>query len=76
MVGLWVSPSRMSELMEFYKLRESGLTQGQALRKAEISALQKIRLRTHGIISVDWTWLLRRQSSQYLFRSLEIAALR
>jgi len=41
MVGLWVSPSRMSELMEFYKLRESGLTQGQALRKAEISALAK-----------------------------------
>ena len=41
MVSLWVSPSRMSELVEFYKLRESGLTQAQALRKAEMSALAK-----------------------------------
>lgn len=43
MMSLWVAPdpSRTSQLVEFYKGRQMGLSQAQSLRKAQLLALSK-----------------------------------
>lgn len=43
LMSLWVQPDseRISELIDFYKNRQSGLNQADALRKAELSALAR-----------------------------------
>ena len=43
LVGLWVPPdqARLSELQDFYRQKQAGLSQAQSLRKAELLAMAK-----------------------------------
>jgi CHAT domain-containing protein len=43
LMSLWVAPdtARTSELVEFYRSRQQGLSQAQSLRKAQLLALSK-----------------------------------